>query len=56
MKKFWKSKTLWVNLVAVLALALQSATGYAVDPAVQAALLAVINAVLRLITKEKLEW
>jgi hypothetical protein len=52
MKAWWRSKTLWVNLVAGLALLAQSQFGFVIDAEVQAAILAVVNLVLRLITNE----
>jgi uncharacterized membrane protein len=51
-KAWWRSKTLWVNLVAGLALLAQSQFGFVMDGEVQGAILTVINLVLRLITKE----
>lgn len=56
MKKPWTSKTLWINAIALGAIAVQSQTGYLVTPEVQAAALTVINAVLRVVTKEPLDW
>lgn len=52
MKPWWKSKTLWVNLVALVAVAVQSATGYAVSPELQGGVLALANLGLRLVTSE----
>jgi uncharacterized membrane protein len=51
-KAWWKSKTLWVNLVAGLALLAQSQFGFVIDGELQGAILAVLNLALRLITKE----
>ena len=51
-KGWWRSKTLWVNLVAGLALLAQSQMGFVIDGEVQAAILAFVNLLLRLITKE----
>lgn len=54
MKKPWyKSKTLIANLIAAIALFVQSEYGFVVDPQVQGYLLVVINSVLRLVTKEE---
>ena len=36
-KKIWLSKTFWVNLVAILALVIQSQTGFVVGPEKQMA-------------------
>ncbi len=52
MKAWWRSKTLWINIVAGGVLLLQTQTGFAIDPEVQAGILALVNLVLRLITKE----
>ncbi len=48
MKKWWKSRTLWVNAIALAALFLQEATGEQVLSAeVQLGILALVNTVLR---------
>ena len=52
-KAWWRSKTLWVNSIAAVALLVQSKTGFIVDAEVQGALLIVVNVILRLITKEE---
>lgn len=49
-KPWYASKTLWVNLLALLALLVQSYTGFVVDGEIQAALLVVVNLVLRAMT------
>ena len=52
-KKWYESKVLWTNIAALGALGVQAAAGKtAMDPAIQAALLAVTNAALRLFTSE----
>ncbi len=51
-KKFWQSKTFWVNAVSIVGIVVQSQTGFVVPVELQAALLGVINAGLRLITSE----
>lgn len=53
-KAWWRSKTLWVNVVAGLALLLQSQFGFVLDGELQGAILAMVNLALRLITKEPL--
>lgn len=55
-KTWWKSKTLWVNLIAAGVFIVQMVTGFVVDVEAQAGLLAVINVILRLITREPLDW
>jgi hypothetical protein len=51
-KKWYASKIMWVNIIAVAAGLLQTQTGFIIDVEAQAAILAVINIVLRAITKE----
>jgi len=53
-KKFYLSKTLWVNFLAAVAVFVQSQTGYAVSPDLQAYTLVLINMLLRTITDEEL--
>jgi uncharacterized membrane protein len=53
-KEFYKSKTLWVNLIAFVALVAQIIFGFAIDAETQVGLLAVINLILRLVTKSGL--
>lgn len=55
-KKFWQSKTFWVNILSAVGIAVQSKTGFIVDPAVQAIGLTVINGALRAVTKEPVSW
>ena len=50
-KPWYTSKTLWVNAIAFAALLLQSKLGYVLDAETQIGILAVINVILRLITK-----
>lgn len=51
-KAWWRSKTLWVNVVAGAALLAQTQFGFVLSPEVQGAILTVVNLALRLITKE----
>lgn len=54
-KKWYISKTLWTNIVALGAIGVQAALGKtAMDPALQAAILAVTNAALRMTTSQPL--
>ena len=55
-KQWYLSKTLWLNVVAGIAMLLQTQYGFIVDPETQAGLLAVINLLLRLITNSQLDW
>ena len=51
-KPFWQSKTLWVNALAFVALLVQSlGTGFVIGAEEQLGILAVINLILRLVTK-----
>jgi len=56
MKTWYTSKTLWLNIIAGLALLLQSRYGFIIDPEAQAGILAVINLVLRAVTGQPIEW
>lgn len=53
-KSWYKSKTLWVNAIALTALIAQGMTGFVVSPAEQAAGIVIINLILRIITNEEL--
>jgi hypothetical protein len=55
-KSFWQSKTFWLNVIGIGAMLVQSSTGFIIDPEYQASILAVINLVLRGITKEPIDW
>ncbi len=53
MKQFYESKTLWVNAIALVAILVQGFTGFIIDPEAQAAILVVINLVLRAVTGDE---
>ncbi|ADO44957.1 hypothetical protein Hydth_0558 [Hydrogenobacter thermophilus TK-6] len=55
-KKWYKSKTIWVNLIAFIALLLSEKLGISLTKEEQGALLVVINIALRIITKEPIVW
>jgi predicted RNase H-like HicB family nuclease len=55
-KQWYTSKTLWVNGLAFIAMLVQSQTGVIMDAELQIAILAVINLVLRLVTKKEINW
>lgn len=56
MKKWYLSKTLWANAVAILAIVLQQYKGYEVlDYEAQGMILGAINVGLRFFTKEGIE-
>ena len=55
-KKWWKSKVVWVNTLAALAVIIQAITGTAwLDAELQTAILVVANVILRLLTNTGLE-
>jgi len=57
MEKVWYvSKTLWLNIIAVAAIVLQGQFGYTISPEIQVAILALINIILRAITKQEIVW
>ena len=53
-KRWYTSKTLWLNLLAIAALVAQTEFGYILDAEAQAVILATINLALRIITKKGL--
>lgn len=55
MKKFWKSKTFWANLIALAALAIQIEYGFIASIELQAVALGIVNLILRKYTSEGLE-
>jgi hypothetical protein len=55
-KAWYLSRTLWFNLIAGIALIVQSQFGFLIDVDAQAGLLTVINLALRVITSQPLEW
>jgi len=57
-KELWKSKTFWVNIIALVIFIVQIfwVPDFTIPLEIQGALLALINFVLRLITKEEIVW
>jgi len=55
-KPFYKSKTVWANIVASIAIGIQFKYGFIITPEVQTLVLAAINMWLRTITKEEIIW
>jgi len=56
-KKWYQSKTVWVNLIAMAAITVQFATGEELIPAeAQVGIVALINVVLRLVTGKPIKW
>lgn len=56
MKTWYTSKTLWVNAIAALALIVQSRYGFVIDAEIQAAILTIINLILRISTRQEINW
>ena len=52
--KVIRSKTIWVNAIALIAIIAQSATGFVIAAADQAAIIVFINLILRTVTNEGL--
>ena len=56
-KKYWyKSKTIWAALLAFAGVVIAELTGAEIDPTLQGSALAVIMILMRLITKEEIDW
>lgn len=56
-KAWYNSKTLWVNSLMLAAMFAQQVTGKDIlTPEIQASTIAVINVILRLLTKDKVTW
>lgn len=56
MKSWYKSKTFWVNLIALISIPVRAELGLVLLPEGELALLAIINLLLRKITKEEIVW
>lgn len=55
-KKWYASKTIWVNLLALIGSVTVAAFGYVISPEIQASILVVLNIILRAVTKENIVW
>lgn len=55
-KKWYVSKTVWVNGLALVASLLQAKYGLVMSPELQGVALTVINLILRAYTKEEITW
>lgn len=53
-KKWYTSKTVWVNILATVALAVQFQTGFIIGPELQAIALSVVNLLLRKVTRTEI--
>lgn len=49
-KKWYESKTMWANGLAIIALGIQMKTGFVIDPGLQALGLSLVNLGLRKVT------
>lgn len=54
-KQWWKSKTIWVNIIMLVAMLLRSELGFDLTAGETGALLVIINLILRAITGSGLE-
>ena len=54
MKKWIRSKTMWINLIAIAAMIIQLKFGFVVTPEIELAALGIVNLVLRTLTNEGL--
>lgn len=55
-KTWYSSKTLWMNVIGIIAIVAQTQFGFLVDPAAQVVVLAMINIILRIVTGEDIVW
>lgn len=55
-KKWFESKTVWVNVIAIIGDIALNITGHALPAGADAIALGVINSILRLITKDPIVW
>lgn len=55
-KSILESKTFWVNILAIIALFTQSKFGFILDENVQLQILAILNIILRSVTKDPVSW
>lgn len=54
-KKWYRSKTVIVNILVLLAMILQTQTGFIISPEEEIAVITLINLVLRAITNQGIE-
>jgi hypothetical protein len=55
-KKWYYSKTVWLNLFAMASIYLQIELGFLFSPELQTGVLSLINLWLRKVTKEEIVW
>lgn len=57
MKKWYTSKTVWSNFIMLIGvIVLNTTVKNILTPEVQAAIITVVNLLLRIITKEEITW
>lgn len=55
-KRILKSKTIWVNIIALICFALENKFGFPISQELQMEALSMINILLRFVTHEKIVW
>ena len=55
-KRLLTSKTIWVNIIALALASIQIKTGLVIPGEMQGILLALVNVILRMVTKEPVNW
>lgn len=55
-KSWFKSKTLWVNVLSIVTIVAGSEFGYVITPETQVYILSAVNFALRFVTSEPVEW
>lgn len=55
-KRILKSKTIWVNVIALIAFALENKFGFPISQELQMEVLSLVNIALRFVTHEKIVW
>lgn len=55
-KSIFESRTVWVNLIALLAFVVQQKFGYVIDQNMQMEILTAVNIWLRSVTKDPVHW
>lgn len=55
-KKWYLSKTIWINAIGLAVIIVQTQTGFIITPELQAMALTLINLGVRAITKEEIVW
>lgn len=55
-KIWYASKTIWLNLLSLVAILVQTQTGFVISAEMEVAILGIINLILRIVTKEEIVW